>query len=174
MNDIRAGMEFIAGMTGGVAMSAVMLSGRAADLPVSLEWLLGLIVFGGPHRSFDGWMLGFGLHLVLAGAIGIAYGRLLDQLGQGAGWRVGATVGAVHGVLAAIVLTLARLPLAPGPPAAMHDAQRIAVLFGVHLVYGGIVGAMYPPVRVGLRLVVNRRTRPSLEPRRATGLASGS
>ena len=147
-------------LVGTAVMTAIMEGAQARRLTrMSLPFMLGTIVSGRrPLARIWGTLIHF------LNGIGFASGyALLFQRAGRAGWRVGAAVGALHGV----VVLVAGLPIVqeihprmaeedegpdptpmlepPGFLGAHYGVQTPAVTMAAHVVYGAIVGAFYRP-----------------------------
>jgi Na+/proline symporter len=82
-------------------------------------------------------------HLGIGGAFGIVYGFAFDAVHR-AGWRAGMVVGAAHGLLAVLVLSIA-----PSGHALHHAGSLTwagaAFIVGLHVLFGLLVGVLYEP-----------------------------
>jgi hypothetical protein len=140
-----------AGLWGAAAMTALMLLFRGLDLStLNLELFLGSMVTA--TLGFGPWALGLGIHLVIGAGFGVLYAALMETFEQ-SGFRAGILIGAVHAVVAGMILPLlgAAHPLvragslpAPGPFATeMGDGSAAMLFVLLHLLYGAIVGSAY-------------------------------
>ena len=150
---MKYGQAFVAGVVGGVLVSAVTAVARALGILVNFELLLGTIL--GHSPSLATWLAGLAAHLLIAGSLGLAYGWGFENLSGRADWRVGLGFGAVHAIAAGILiwglpaihpLVTERIP-APGPFLSRLGGLGVLVGIGVHLMYGAVVGALYGPTR---------------------------
>ena len=144
------GKAFAAGVTGALAMTAVMALLRLVGFQVNLEMMLGsMITLGlGPGT----WLIGFLMHLVIGGVFGIVYAgifRVTRRVDAG----VGATIGLAHGFISGILLGF--IPaihlLVPQTIPAPGMMMSGLGLFGVivfmleHVMFGAIVGGYLAP-----------------------------
>lgn len=150
---MKYGRAFVAGVVGGVLVSAVTAVARVLGIGVDFELILGTIL--GHPPSLATWLAGLVAHLLIAGSLGLAYGWGFENLSGRADWRVGLGFGAVHAVAAGILiwvlpavhpLVAERIP-APGPFLSRLGALGVLVEIGVHLMYGAVVGVLYGPTR---------------------------
>jgi len=139
-----------AGLYGAAATTALMLVVRALGLSgLNLELFLGSMVT--QTLGFGPWALGLGIHLVIGAGFGVAYAALMETF-ERSGSRAGLAIGAVHALLAGMLLPLlgAAHPLVrsgslppPGPFAAGTGGAAPVVFILLHLLYGVIVGRTY-------------------------------
>lgn len=146
MNYSRA---FLAGAFGGIVMSVLMFLGRAVmGMDVNLEMMMGTMFFDpGPVA----WIVGFVMHVMLSGLIGIAYLWAFETITKRAGVAMGLAISVPHILIAGVVMG-AVIPAVhrlipeqmPGPGyfLANHGTLGIVAFVMLHLVFGGIVGAM--------------------------------
>lgn len=137
------------GVLGTVAMSLVALALRAIGLPLRFELILGTIVGVAPGP--EAWAAGIGVHLVIGGLFGLLYGWLFERVWDHGGASTGLILGVIHAALIGMVMGLtpqfdayvpSQLP-DPGPYFSHLGIAGILAWFGMHLVYGAIVGAGY-------------------------------
>lgn len=150
---MKHGHAFVAGVIGGVVVSAITALARALGVPVNFELLLGTIL--GHPPSLATWLAGLAAHLLFAGLVGLIYGWGFETLSGRADWRVGLAFGGVHAIVAGVLLWVLpvihplmaeRIP-APGPFLSRFGGLGVLVELAVHLVYGAVVGALYGPTR---------------------------
>jgi hypothetical protein len=136
-----SGRAFLGGVLGGAVALTMLAGARLAGLQVDL--LLALGDAAGIPRGTRPWFLGFGEALLLAGLIGLVYGRIFRALHVRGGWRVGAAIGAVHasvtGILLGLVPRIGSLP-APGFFLVNLGLAGVGVELTTHLMFGAIVG----------------------------------
>lgn len=149
---MKIGKAFLAGVMGGVATTVLLAIVRGAGVPVNLEEVMGSMITGSLGPS--AFSVGFILHLVLSGLIGLLYAAGFEYGTRRADWLTGVAFSLVHTLLAGlftIVLPLVH-PLMPtqvpppGPFMAGLGLTGVAVFILIHLVYGAIVGAIYGPI----------------------------
>lgn len=150
---MKHGHAFVAGVLAGVLVSAVTALARALGVPLAFELVLGTILGHAPGLAT--WLAGLALHLLLAGAIALAYGWAFETLSGRADWRVGLAFGLVQAIVAGVALWALpavhplvgeRVP-SPGPFLSRLGAAGVLLHFGLHAMYGAVVGALYGPTR---------------------------
>lgn len=139
---------FLAGAFAGIVMSLLMVATRLAGVAVTLEMMMGTMVFdAGPVA----WVAGFVMHVVLSGLIGIAYLWVFESVTKRGGVARGMAVSVPHLVIAgvamgAVVPAVHRLipesVAGPGYFLASQGLAGIVAFVLLHLVFGAIVGAM--------------------------------
>lgn len=142
------GAGAVGGVLGALAMTALGGIARAVGVPLELELLLGSAVTGSVGAS--AWVAGLALHLSIGALLGTVYGAILDDPGVPVSVRSGVAIGALHAVIAGLLLgVLAPLhPLVPGElpdpgSFASNLGGAAAILFIVQrLVFGAVVGAV--------------------------------
>ncbi len=141
---------FMAGVIGAAVIAAIMGIAIGAGFKImdfSLLWgtLIGLPV--GPAA----WIAGFCIHLLAGGLFALLYAAIFKMF-SAAGAMRGGIIGIVHAIVTGIAIAL--LPLvdpavesgrlkAPGPYFSGHGVAGILFYFGIHIIYGAIVGALY-------------------------------
>jgi hypothetical protein len=159
------GSALWAGVVGALALTILTAVGRGLGLPIDVELLLGTLA--GLPPGAGAWLLGFLIHLLDGAAFGLLYAWGFHAVGR-RGIAVGAAFGLAHGVVAGLAMAVipaihplvpARMP-APGPFLVNVGREAVAAGFGLHLVYGAIVGALYAPARMiqpaGMRVDADR------------------
>lgn len=142
---MRYGRAFASGVAGGLVMTILMTLGRTVDIPLSFEAILGTLVGLGP--GWTAWLVGFALHLVLAGVTAFLYAWGFAHL-PGHGNRViGAFFGLAHGAVVGVLLGLVpdvpgRLPHLGFFMSALGPVGVVAT-FLLHFGYGAVVGWAY-------------------------------
>lgn len=147
-------------LVGTAVLTAIMEGAQARRVTrMSLPFMLGTMLTG-RRPLVRVW--GTGLHFMTGIGFASGYALLFGRAGR-AGWRIGATVGALHGV----VVLVAALPIVqevhprmaeedegpdptpmlqpPGFLGLHYGLQTPAVTMAAHLAYGAIVGALYRP-----------------------------
>lgn len=149
---MKSGKAFLAGVIGGLVMTILFAVGRAMGLKANAEMMLGTM-FGAEPGSGT-WILGLFIHLMLSGLIALAYAVGFEYVAHRSGWLTGVGFSLIHIVIAGIVMATipAIHPMIPEkmpPPGAFMAAMGPVYAFAFvleHLVYGGVVGALYGPV----------------------------
>jgi hypothetical protein len=148
---------FYAGIVGAALMTLVLMLGRLAGLQANLAMMLGAMLT--LRAGFDTWILGFFIHLLVGGGIGLVYAALFEYGFRRAGWARGLLIGAVHTVLSGLFLgavpavhpAVPEVLGAPGLFMANLGALGIVVFVLLHLMYGAVVGAIYRPANRHVR-----------------------
>jgi len=149
---MNTGRAFVAGMTGGAVMSALMWMARTMmGMPANLEMMLGTMV---TDPGTAAWLIGFVMHLMISGAIALIYAWGFEHVTHRAGWLVGAGFGIVHAIIAGMVMGMMpmmhpRMPDPISPPGAFLanlGTMGVVAEFVLHVIYGAVVGAIYGAV----------------------------
>ncbi|MDW7772614.1 MAG: hypothetical protein SCH71_06950 [Desulfobulbaceae bacterium] len=148
------------GLIATLIMTIAMYIAVAMGIPLDLTWMLGL-AFVKPRHKATVYITGSTLQFVNGAVFGIVYGVCFALLGFSEGeWWWGMAFGAVHGVLAGILLGMMpvfhprigtgkdKLP-PPGYFGRQLSSLNPAVLIILHLIYGTFFGAMYNPLTPG-------------------------
>lgn len=146
---MRAGRAIIFGVLGAGAMSIVAALLRAAGLAFNGELILGTMMGG--HPSTQTFALGLALHLMLGGLFGLIYGYLFERVWDHGGAGTGMILASIHAALIGMVVGLTpqfhpHVPQTiadPGPFFANAGLAGVLAFFGVHVLFGAIVGAGY-------------------------------
>jgi hypothetical protein len=146
---MRAGRAIVFGVLGAGAMSVLAALLRTAGVRINLELILGTM-FGG-HPSTSTFLLGLMLHLLIGGLFGLLYGYLLEYVWDHGGAGTGMILAVIHSALIGMVVGLTpqfhpRIPEVlpdPGPFFANVGIAGVLFFFGIHVLYGAIVGAGY-------------------------------
>jgi len=116
-------------------------------LDFSMMW--GTLV--GLPMGVEAWLAGFGIHLLVGGIFALMYAALF-QVFSGAGALRGGAIGVGHAAVTGIILPLLPLihPLmnnghmqSPGPYFSSQGISGILFYFGIHIVFGAVVGWLY-------------------------------
>src|SRR5262245_1284112 len=93
---------FLAGLLGALVISMFSAGARAVGVDLEFEMLLGswLTALVGPAT----WLIGFTMHLVLGGLLGVGYAMLLPRAGTVIDAGAGAGVGVSHALVAGVAL----------------------------------------------------------------------
>lgn len=148
---MNASKAFLAGVLGGVVMSALMWMGRLMGMSANLEMMLGTMLL---EPGTTAWLFGFVVHLMVSGLIALIYAWAFEHVTHRAGWLVGAGFGIVHAIIGGMVMGMMpamhpRMPEPMQPPGAfLSNLGAVAVMmeFVLHMIYGAVVGAIYAPV----------------------------
>ncbi len=143
------GRAFLAGVVGGAVMSVLMALGRMMGMQINLEMMLGSMVTA--SMSTGVWILGLVMHLIISGLIALAYAAGFEYVTHRADWMIGVAFAIIHILIAGVVVGMAasmhplipqQIP-APGMFMANMGTMGVIAFIMLHLIYGGIVGAMY-------------------------------
>lgn len=146
---MRPGKAILFGILGAAAISALTAVARAAGIPLSIEIILGTLTGLAPSGAAFG--LGLLIHLVMGGLFGLLYGYLFEDVWVHGGPAIGVLTALIHAALIGILIGLTpqfhplipqRMP-DPGPYFANLGTTAVLTFFGVHVVFGAIVGAGY-------------------------------
>lgn len=146
---MRPGRAILFGVIGAGAMSVVSALLRAAGLGVNIELILGTVMGGAPSASM--FALGLVLHLLMGGLFGLAYGYLFERVWDHGGASTGMILAVIHAALIGMVIGLTpqfhpAVPeriADPGPFFANAGLFGVLTFFGLHVLYGAVVGAGY-------------------------------
>jgi hypothetical protein len=124
---------------------------RALGVDMNAEQMLGTMFTTGGTA----WIIGFGVHMMLSIFFALIYAWAFENVTHRAGPLVGLGFASVHIILAGIAMAMIpavhpRIPemmMAPGAFMSGMGAMGVGLFVLEHLMYGGIVGAMYGPVR---------------------------
>jgi hypothetical protein len=150
---MKAGRAIVAGLVGGLAMTVLAWLVRQTGLQMNAEMMLGSMVSSSPGLTT--WLIGFVMHLVISALIALAYAWGFERVTHRAGTAAGLGFAVIHVAIAGVVMAMVpaihpmipeQMP-APGAFLANMGATMAALFVIEHLLYGGIVGAMYGPVR---------------------------
>lgn len=147
------GRAFLAGMVGGAVMSLIMAIGRAMGMQVNLEMMEGTMLGLQPGETT--WIIGFVMHLVISGLLGLLYAVGFEYMAGHSGWKIGIAFSIIHIIVAGILMGMVpmvhpmvpeRLP-APGFFMSKMGLGAMIAFVMLHVIFGAIVGALYTPVR---------------------------
>lgn len=131
---MHAGRAFIAGIAGALVMTVMMIGFRAVGMPLQIESQLASLL------GTRVWAVGFATHILIGGALGIAYALCFEHVLHQSGVGAGLMVGSYNTIFAGFVWA------AIGGPGAFWEAagpQGVIALFLSHLAYGAVVGGIY-------------------------------
>lgn len=172
-------IAFRAGIVGGFILTIGMAVLRAIEpTPYNAELAIGSLL----TRSFDplSWLIGFGFHLALSGAIGLVYAAGFETFRR-SGMMMGMLFGFMHWIVSGIAMGIlpsmyALVPELLGVPGffAIYFGTITVVGIGVfHMLFGAAVGALYESARMRYVQAPTSRVAPTVvsereeEPRRA-------
>ena len=146
---MRAARAILFGVIGAGAISVVSALLRAIGLGVNIELILGTVFGGAPSTAT--FALGLVLHLAVGALFGLAYGYLFERVWDHGGASTGMILAVIHAALIGMVVGLTpqfhpRVPETiadPGPFFANAGLAGVLCFFGMHVLYGAIVGAGY-------------------------------
>ncbi len=157
---MKYGKAFFAGVTGGVVMSLLMAIGRAMGMQMNLEMMEGTML--GLQPSTTTWLAGLMMHLIISGLIALIYAAGFEYVTHSADWPTGMMFSLIHIVIAGFLMGMvpvmhplipAKMP-APSLFMSNHGMIGIVAFIMLHLIYGGIVGAIYTPVHRHFKTLV--------------------
>jgi hypothetical protein len=137
------------GVIGAAAISAASVVLRAAGVPVGLELILGTASGLPPGNA--AFLLGLAMHLGLGGAFGLAYAWLMETVWMHGGASTGMILAFIHASIIGMAVGLTpqfhpRIPhemADPGPFFANFGPVAVVAFYGIHLLYGAVVGHGY-------------------------------
>jgi hypothetical protein len=125
---------FMAGVVGALVMSLIMIWLRAVGVPLHIEQQLAIAL------GTRIWFVGFLAHLLIGGAIGLAYAIVFEAVLQQSGVGAGVVLGAMNTIFAGFAWAVIG---GPGRFWGGLGPEGIAALFLVHMAYGAVVGGLY-------------------------------
>lgn len=151
---MKTGKAFAAGMVGSIVMVLLMWMARTfMGMHINLSMMLGTMFL---PMGMGAWIMGFIMHLIIGGIIGIIYAWGFERVTHKAGWTVGLGFSVIHAIIAGIFMGMIpvihpRIPPMPAPGFFLLNMGMMGIigLFVMHMIYGAIVGAMYGPVLHG-------------------------
>ncbi|MGQ0642568.1 MAG: hypothetical protein ACT4P6_17630 [Gemmatimonadaceae bacterium] len=158
---MKLNKAIVAGIVGGIAMTLLAWLARAAGMQLDGEMMLGTMLGNPPGAGT--WLVGLGMHLMLSALIAILYAAGFEYVTHRAGAGPGFGFSLIHIVLAGLFMAMIpavhpmvpeQMP-APGAFLVNMGAGHMALFIAEHLMYGGIVGALYGAV-------LHPRTRPAV------------
>ena len=146
---MQAGKAILFGVLGAGAMSVTAAILRTIGLPIRLELILGTTF--GLHPGPAAFAVGLAMHLAIGGAFGLLYGWLFETVWLHGGAFTGMILGTLHAALVGmgVGLTPQFHPMVPteladpGPFFANIGTVGVLCFFGMHILYGAIVGHGY-------------------------------
>ncbi len=149
---MRAGLAFWAGVLGAIVMLIGMWIAYAAGATgFSFEWWWGSMVLG--NTSGAAWIIGFAIHLILGGLIGLVYAAIFEAIGR-SNWALGLLGGFIQLVIGGFVLgwisdvhrAIPQVIVHPGFFTAYWGWASILTFCLATLAFGVIVGSLYEPI----------------------------
>lgn len=146
---MRIGKALLFGLIGAAGMSVVAAMLRAVGIPIRIELILGTLL--GVEPGTNAFLLGLALHLATGAAFGALYGWLFETVWDHGGAGTGMILAVLHSSLIGIGIGLTPQfhPMVPeriadpGPYFANVGVLGVVAFFGLHMIYGAIVGAGY-------------------------------
>lgn len=131
---MHAGRAFVAGVSGALVMTVVMMWFGAIGVPLQIQSQLASLL------GTRVWAVGFAAHLLIGGLLGIVYAFVFEHVLHQSGAGAGLLLGACNTIFAGYVWAMIG-----GPGAFWHSAgpQGVIALFLSHLAYGTVVGSLY-------------------------------
>lgn len=146
---MKTSLAFWAGFIGaGAVLLGTWISYAAGGTDFSYsQWWGTMVTRPDSDRSA---LLGFAIHMVFGGSVGLLYGMVFGLIGR-ANWWLGMIGGFIHltiagfalGEIPAIHPAIPRVIPDPGFFTASYGAASVGTFCGVHLLYGAIVGRLY-------------------------------
>lgn len=133
----------VAGSLGAIVMGALMSVMNPAVLAVAIPSLYGLAP---PPNGLLGWIV----HVSHGAVLGVVFAALAGAAGIDRSIGKSAAAGVVYGVVIWIALAALLMPLwlsAVGSPASPPFPNFAIPSLLWHVVYGVVLGALYPPLR---------------------------
>lgn len=151
---MQPGKAFLGGVLGGAAMSLVFAIARGFGVPINLEMILGSMIT--VEVGVFTWILGFVVHLLVSGLIGLAYGAGFEHVTHLAGAGTGALLSIVHILVGGLMMgwvgnihpLMPEFVAPPGAFMAMLGGIGVALFVLTHVLYGAMVGGVYRPILV--------------------------
>ncbi len=148
---MKNGKAFGAGVIGAIVMVILMWMARTfIGMQINLSMMLGTMFL---PMGMGAWIMGFIMHLIMGGIIGLIYAWGFEHLTHKSGWAVGVGFGAINAIVTGIFMGMMpaihpRIPPMPAPGYFLLNMGMMGLigLFVMHMIYGAIVGAMYGPV----------------------------
>lgn len=131
---MHTGRAFAAGIAAALVMTVLMIGFRSAGIPLQIESQLA------SRLGTQVWAVGFAAHLLIGGALGVAYAFVFEHVIHQSGVGAGLMIGSYNTIFAGFVWA------AIGGPGAFWGGagpQGVIALFLSHLAYGAIVGGLY-------------------------------
>ena len=131
---MHAGRAFIAGIVAAVVMTVLMIWFRTIGIPLQIESQLASVL------GTRVWAVGFAAHVLIGGALGIAYAFVFEHVLHQSGTGAGLLLGAYNTIFAGFVWAAIG---GPGWFWGGAGPQGILALFVSHLAFGAVVGRLY-------------------------------
>lgn len=152
---MKANRAFFSGLTAGAILTIIMAILRQIGwLQINFEMTLGTL---GTTPGLNAWIIGFHLHLLVAGVFALFYGEIFEKAKR-AGAKMGMLVALIQAVVVGIALGF--LPVihprlgeeipVPGFFAINYGIFDVVMIFALHAIFGLIVGVLYEkPLHAG-------------------------
>jgi hypothetical protein len=149
---MRAGLAFWAGVLGAIVMVIGMwIAYGAGATGFSFSGWWGSMALG--NTSGGSWVLGFFIHLILGGLIGLVYAAFFEAIGR-SNWGLGLLGGFIQLVIGGFALgwisnvhpAIPQVITNPGFFTSYWGWASILTFCLVTLAFGIIVGSMYEPI----------------------------
>lgn len=147
---MKIGRAVLFGILGALAMSVVAFVLRAVGIPLRLEMLLGTAT--GMMPGTGAFLLGLAIHLTIGALFGLLYGWLFERVWNHGGAPIGILTAIPHSLFIGMIIGFMPQfhPLVPkvmGEPGPYFSGSAgwigPVAFFGLHLLYGAIVGGGY-------------------------------
>ena len=119
-------------------MSLVMAGLRAAGIPLHIESQLAALL------RTNVWVIGLAAHLLIGGALGIAYGMMFERVLHESGVGPGVLLGACNTIFAGFAWAILG---GPGRFWSGVGPKGVIALFIAHMTFGAVVGAVFKAER---------------------------
>jgi hypothetical protein len=146
---VRIGRGLFFGVIGGLAISAACIVLRMAGLNIGIELILGTATGIPPGGAAIA--AGLAIHVAVAGAFGVLYAWLFERVWVHGGASTGIILGMIQATLLGMLFGLTpqfhpyvpNVVADPGPYFVGLGRLGVAAWFGLHVLYGAIVGGGY-------------------------------
>jgi hypothetical protein len=146
---MRIPRALLFGILGALAMSGASAVLRLFGIQIGTELILG--TWTGLMPGPEALAAGFAIHLALGAGFGVLYGYLFEHVWDHGGASTGIILGMIHAALVGMLfgLTPQIHPLVPevvadpGPYFANSGIAAVISWFGLHALFGAIVGGGY-------------------------------
>ncbi len=146
---VHIGRGLFYGVVGGLGISAVCGLLRLMGLPIGIELILGTLTGLPPGGAAIA--AGLLIHLAIAAGFGVLYGWLFTRVWAHGGASTGIIFGLIQATLLGMFFGLTpqfhpyipHVVADPGPYFVNLGLGGVFAWFGVHVLYGAVVGAGY-------------------------------
>lgn len=151
---MQVAKALFAGALGALMITILTAIARVLGMQINIEMMLGSMLSGALDAG--SWLLGFVMHVIIGGVFGLIYAALFEYSLGRAGGGPGLAIGAVHAVIAGLLLGVIPTihPMMPewlSVPGFFFGSLGLlgVVTFVVlHLLFGALVGTLYRPVKL--------------------------